>query len=177
MLFKKTNVFFLLNFLCLIVNAQDESIFHRINGVNVNENIYLKWDDSKKVFSYSNDKIDNWYDVDENLFFKVRNQHKNNFKVFIEFYNPLKYSVKSESKDIDDPAYQAITDYFSKLPTLPNLQTAEDNKTAPALTFQKFGGGSSAVQLGQSILLHEWFYQFSQAIDPLFIQASQYNRI
>lgn len=175
MLLKKTKIFILLNLLSYVATAQDESVFHRINGVNVSANIFLKWDDAKKKFLYANDKIDNWYDVDENLIFKIRNQHKNNFKVFIEFYNPLKYSIKSEAKDIDDPAYQAINDFFAKLPTLPNLQSAEENKTAPALTFQKFDGSVSSVQLGQSILLHEWFYQFSQAIDTSVMRASQTN--
>ncbi len=164
--------------LFLIINkvkAQDESIFNRINGVKLKENIYLKWDDSKKLFRYASDDINSWHDVDEDLIFKVRNDHKNNFKVFIEFYNPLRYSIKSEVKDIDDPSYQAINEFISQLPTLPGVPSADANKDAPALTFLKFGNTTSSVTLEQSILLHEWLYQFSQAIDKTLISSTQAN--
>lgn len=154
------------------VKAQDESIFNRINGVKLTENIYLKWDDSKKIFRYASDDINSWHDVDEDLIFKVKNDHKNNFKVFIEFYNPLRYSIKSETKDIDDPAYQAISEFFSKLPTLPNSQTVADNKTAPAGFSITNKNTNITIELNQSIILHEWIYQFNQALDTNLVKAN-----
>ncbi|WP_300666202.1 hypothetical protein, partial [Fluviicola sp.] len=95
------------------VYGQDESLFNRINGVKLKENIFIKWDEPKKTFVYASDGIDSWHTIDDDLIFNVRNDYKNNFKVYLQFYNPLRYSIKSEVKDIDDPAYKAINEFIS----------------------------------------------------------------
>lgn len=148
--------------------GQDESLFNRINGTKFKEEIYIKWDDTNKSFYYAYDNIDSWHTVDDNIIFQVKNNDKNNFKVYIEFYNPLRYSIKSEDKDLDDPAYQALSDFFSKLPTLPIAQLVEANKSEPAV---KFSPTITTSQIKQSILLHEWLYQLSQSIDTIKVKA------
>lgn len=43
------------------VYGQDESLFNRINGVKLKENIFIKWDEPKKTFVYASDGIDSWH--------------------------------------------------------------------------------------------------------------------
>lgn len=167
------------------VKGQDESLFSRINGIKFKEKIFLKWDDTRKSFFYAYDYIDSWHTIDDNIYFQVKNDDKNNFKIYFEFYNPLRYSIKSEDKDFDDPAYQALLDFFSKLPTLPNSQLVESDKLEavfgsslsnkndadpnpePGQNPEPDIDADTKIILKQSILLHEWLYQLGQSIDTI----------
>ena len=57
-------------------HGQDDSVFDRINGINLKDNIYLRWNETKKTFEYSSDNIDSWHIVDDNIIFKTRNYLK-----------------------------------------------------------------------------------------------------
>lgn len=157
----------LLTALCLgaiQANAQDESVFNRIHGITVKDEIYIKWDpsknDGKGLFRYGVGNTNQWYDVDEDLIFNVKNEHKNNFKILTEFYNPLRYSIKSTSTDLDDPAYQALSQFFSNLPTTTQVPVVATAETQLMLADKRV-----STEINKTILLHEWVYEFVKAVD------------
>ncbi|SFH38989.1 hypothetical protein [Pontibacter chinhatensis] len=159
---------FLLFFLNRVVIAQDESVFNRINGIKFENNIYLKWDSNKNgnkgALRYSIENPYEWHDLDEDLIFNVRNQHRNNFKIYTEFYNPLKFSIKSTSKDLDDPAYQAISEFISNLPASTAVVASSlQPNFAPTTFITK--DGTNLTEIKKTILLNEWVYEFIKALD------------
>jgi len=142
--------------------AQDANIFNRINGVNFRGKIYVNIDE-RRTFYYVIDKEDDPHQITEDLYFKIKNNHKNDFQVYIQFYNPLSTSIKSAQKDLDDPAYTAITSFISKLPSLPQTE-AQEATDKLSLTEML------SVDIKESTLLNEWLYKFISLIDLDYIK-------
>lgn len=175
----KKGFMFFISMLVISFSAkcQDESIFNRINGVKIKGNIYVKFDPQKK-FQYLIDKDEDWHDLDDGLFFNVKNQHKNNFRVYVEFYNPLRYSIKSSQKDLDDPSYQAISDFIAKLPSVSSsdVSQADSKKISVGNTGASVAQISELTPINNSVLLYEWIYTFLDNVDTDKIKNDPYRK-
>jgi hypothetical protein len=168
-----------LSFSLVLVNfcqAQEESLFDRINGISFANNIFINWQVTeqapKGALYYRIDSEDDWHLIDEELMFKVRNNHQNNFKIYREFYNPLNFAIKSGVRDLDDPSYIAINQFISQLPVSGSTQTS----FSPTPTSFALKAGTST-PLVQSMLLHQWILEFSLVIDNSVVTASHKNGI
>jgi hypothetical protein len=161
----------LLYFTPAILKAQDESLFNRINGINFNDNIYIRLHD--KNMEYFIDKENIWHVLDENAIFNINNRHGNNFKVFLQFYNPLKYTFKSTQSDIDDPAYKEIGNFIAKLPAQNFINAAASESVAAANSRAELADKADKnVVFKKSVLLYSWMYEFTQVIDDAYVNKA-----
>jgi len=105
---------------------QDDDVFNRVNGVKFENKLYLRWNENSKSDATKwecrkdNDCKDcaNWHSLEDLDYFNVRNGYSNDYKIVLQFYNPLKYSMKSAATDVVDPTYSAINEFISKLPNV-----------------------------------------------------------
>jgi|GEM_PF-2314115 len=153
----------LLLFANIDCRCQDASIFDRISGVDFKGPIYLNIDKDGNFF-YAIDDEEHEHMVSDDLYFKIKNNHRNDFQIYIQFYNPLSTSIKSSQKDLDDPAYQAISDFIGKLPTGTTKNATE--------TADKATVSTKSSPLNESTLLNEWLYKFIALLDFVYIDDS-----
>lgn len=154
------------------VQAQDQSFFDRLHGTVIDHRIFFQYDsagnDGKGSLNCRVDDEKEWYPARSNLIFNVHNEHDNYFRVMFEFYNPLRYTIKVTQKEIDDPVFKSIQEFTSHLPNVvPTTIGALDlaaKSVHPAV--MALDGGNQTVSLKGSILLAEWIYEFSNALDP-----------
>lgn len=156
--------------LCVIFHflsySQDDGIFDRINGVPIKNSIYLYLDKDRN-FYYSIDDEQRPHSLDDGSYFNIKNIHRNDFQIYIQFYNPLRNNLTSSQKDIADPAYQALSDFISKLPS-GVTKTAEDvasDKSSIDVS------GTTDIEI--SVLLNEWIFKFVNLIDPNYIKGKK----
>lgn len=91
------------------------------------------------------------------MIFNIKNNHKNDFQVYLHFYNPLKVAIKSSQKDVDDPFYKAITDFIAKLPA-GVIKSADENKDKVAFK------DDNMTDLVLSVLLNQWIFEFTKGL-------------
>ncbi|MCK8520081.1 hypothetical protein M0D21_00765 [Aquimarina sp. D1M17] len=128
-------------YLALIVSvhssySQENSVFNRLHGINVQSELHLSYDGSN--FFYNTDILTisksspNLFEKNTTKNFQVGNSQENNFKLFVAFYNPLKCKISSELSELSDPNYQAITDFINNLPQDISSIATESASIVPA---------------------------------------------
>jgi len=163
---------------CIAIPAtgkcQDEGVFNRINGVKIKNSVYI-YIEKDLSLSYTIDDENIRHPLDDAMIFNIKNNHKNDFQVYFQFYNPLRASVKSSQKNVDDPSYKAIADFVSKLPAGPSSVVNNATDKAP------LKGSDGMADLEYNILLYEWTDKFYNSVKPKYIHdkklVSEYNDI
>ncbi len=157
-------------FLCILIlltcsaRSQDDNIFNRINGTNLKYNLYMRYNpdainENTKFECYiDRNEEAGWQTLDNIDYFNVKNDFLNDFKIFMQFYNPLKYSLNSSVSDVADPTYNSINEYMSQLSKTTIAPNAVASKTftskAFSFTTPTITGVSNTYL--ESVLLSEW---------------------
>ncbi|AXY73599.1 hypothetical protein D3H65_06210 [Paraflavitalea soli] len=146
--------------------CQDDGVFNRINGTRIKNSVFIYFDKDLTLY-YSIDDEDITHKLDADMIFNIKNNHKNDFQVYFHFYNPLRTTVKSTQKNVEDPSYKAITDFIAKLPTGATKDASETkDKALP-------GDDKKMTEVKPSVILNQWILEFVTLIKPDAIVASE----
>jgi hypothetical protein len=157
--------------------GQDASVFDRLHGKHIHKCLKLVFisetfgRDPAGFHYLTDDEEDNPFPF-ENSQFTVSNGNSNAFRVYMAFYNPLRYKITSEMSQVDDPVNTAVSQFLSS-------QTGNSVAQSSAVSSLLFGAGD--VQIPESILLNRWLYDLIMAKapsiaigDPRFTKFSDY---
>ena len=171
---KKLFCLSLVAFFYLNASAQDETLFNRLHGISFTDNVYIQW--NGKQFEYMTDNDVNPHALADNSIFNVGNKNNNNFKVYLRFYNPLKYVYKSTQTDIEDPDFKAFNEFGSKLSSaiVPVAAVASSSRSTSTMKVKDDRG--NIVTFDASILLNDWIYALSKVIDQKYASDAASGR-
>lgn len=154
--------------------TQDQGIFQRLHSQKIENYLLIRLDDSGK-FSYHYTKENKEFTpFSTSAYFNVKNKDFNNCKIFFQFYNPLRFNIKSSMTDTEDPMYKIYMDFFSKLPAgiidSPIKFDEETNKQNNLISNKMNGEENSQKAnftdlINPNILLYQWTYEFIGNID------------
>ncbi|QEH42958.1 hypothetical protein [Chitinophaga sp. XS-30] len=163
--------------------AQDDETLRRLHGTVVKDNLLLRWNDATDEFQYV---VDNdtalWRSVRKSTLYNARNNHGNTVGFHIRFYNPLKYVTKSSFTDVEDPVYQALSQFLSNLPegealagatVAPQLQEGMKLMAFAKATKEEKRRVSldDLEQFEATILLFQWAEEFTGKVDYDLLQS------
>ncbi|MEX2233624.1 MAG: hypothetical protein WD824_15780 [Cyclobacteriaceae bacterium] len=160
--------------ICSQAKGQDQSVFDRLSAKKFQTGLYISFDASNKFRYIRNDSGPHDSPLQEGQLFAFDGED-DNFFIYVKFYNPLRYSFKVNSADIDDPIRTTITQYISSaltgLPTVVTSSATSSLASAPSVSHAIMAESAEAQkhlnqvlpaikQFDSNLLLYEWMMEF-----------------
>lgn len=103
----------------LLCAAQDYlSPIGRLNGIEMQKQLFIKYDESTNNFLYYKDESPGTLlQLTQNDLINIKGTDNGKYTLAIEFYNPLRVKFKFDETRVADPAIEAINTFISKFPT------------------------------------------------------------
>lgn len=90
----------------------------RLNGIEMEKQLFIKYDESTNNFLYYKDeKSGTLLQLTQNDLINIKGTDNGKYTLAIEFYNPLRVKFNFDETRVADPAIEAINTFISKFPT------------------------------------------------------------
>lgn len=116
----KTKITWLLVILSSWITAQENDVFERLHSTKLDNHLFITYDGTDFFYKESHINEEETYtkiEKEEAKKFQISNDHENTLKLFLQFYNPLKYTITSSVTEEESPDYAAIISFINNLPT------------------------------------------------------------
>lgn len=116
---KKTQITFLLCITAILSYSQNYlSPVDRLNGIEMEKQLFIKYDESTNNFLYYKDEHPGTLlQLTQNDLINIKGTDNGKYTLAIEFYNPLRVKFNFDETRVADPAIEAINTFITKFPS------------------------------------------------------------